>query len=82
MLVRDQIRKFIQEAFLVDDFSDDDSFLATGLIDSLGILQLVSFVEATYGIRVPDTDLVPDNFDSVARLAAYVKRSSDRPRAA
>ena len=76
MNVRDQVRHFIQDSFLVDDFSDDDSFLGTGLIDSLGIVQLVSFVESQYGMKVPDTDLVPSNFDSVANLAAYVERRS------
>ncbi len=81
MPVRDQIRRFIQESFLVDDFSDDESFLASGLIDSLGIVQLVSFVERTYAMKVPDRDLVPDNFDSVAKLAAYVERSRERPAA-
>jgi acyl carrier protein len=76
MNVRDQVRHFIQDSFLVDDFSDDDSFLGTGLIDSLGIVQLVSFVESQYGMKVPDTDLVPSNFDSVANLTAYVERRS------
>jgi acyl carrier protein len=76
MRVRDQIRQFIRESFLVDEFEDDQSFMATGLIDSLGILQLVSFVESTFAVQVPDTDLVPEHFDSVARLAAYVERRS------
>lgn len=74
MHVRDRIRQFIRESFLVDDFHDDQSFMGTGLIDSLGILQLVSFVESTFAVQVPDTDLVPEHFDSVARLAAYVER--------
>jgi acyl carrier protein len=81
-MVREQIRRFIQNSFLVDDFADDASFLATGLIDSLGIAQLVAFVESTYAIRVPDADLVPDNFDSVAQLAAYVQRKSKQPQSA
>ena len=71
---REHIRQFIRESFLVDDFTDDQSFLATGLIDSLGVLQLVSFVEATFGLQVPDVDLVPEHFDSVERLAEYVRR--------
>jgi acyl carrier protein len=81
MTVRDQITKFIRDSFLVDDVRDDESFLASGIIDSLGIVQLVSFVESQYGFKVPDTDLVPENFDSVAKLAAYVDRRS-RGRAA
>jgi acyl carrier protein len=76
MLVQDQIRQFIRDSFFVDEFSNDDSFLASGLLDSLGIVQLVSFVEQTFAITVPDTDLVPENFDSVAKLAAYVDRRS------
>jgi acyl carrier protein len=79
--VREQIRQFIRDSFLVDDFADDDSFMGTGLIDSLGIVQLVSFVEAEYAVKVPDTDLLPSNFDSVEKLAAYVERRS-RDRAA
>ena len=81
MAVRDQIRQFIRDSFLVDDIDDDESFLASGIIDSLGIVQLVSFVESQYGLQVPDTDLVPEYFDSVAKLAAYVERGS-RDRAA
>lgn len=74
MSARDQIRRFIRDSFLVDEFGDEESFLASGIVDSLGILQLVSFVETEYGLSVPDTDLTPDNFDSVAKLAAYVER--------
>jgi acyl carrier protein len=81
MNVREQIRQFIRDSFLVDEFADDDSFLGTGLIDSLGIVQLVSFVESEYSVKVPDTDLVPSNFDSVVKLADYVERRS-RDRAA
>ena len=76
MLVHEQLRQFIRDSFLVDDFSDEESFLASGIIDSLGIVQLVSFVEAEFGVKVPDTDLVPANFDSVAKLAAYVERTT------
>jgi acyl carrier protein len=74
MPVSDQIRQFIRDSFLVDDFTDDESFLASGLLDSLGIVQLVSFVEGEFALRVPDTDLVPENFDSVTKLAAYIER--------
>jgi acyl carrier protein len=82
MAVRDQLRRFISDAFLVDDFSDDASFLAGGIIDSLGVMQLVAFVESEFALRVPEADLVPENFDSVARLAEYVERSLERNRAA
>jgi acyl carrier protein len=71
---RARLRSFIQDSFLVDRFSDEDSFLGTGLIDSLGMMQLVAFVEGEWAIHVEDAELVPENFDSVARVAAFVER--------
>jgi len=75
MRVQDRVRQFIKDSFLVDEVGDDESFLASGIIDSLGVMQLVSFIESELGNKVPDTDLVPENFDSVARIAAYVERT-------
>jgi len=78
MDVSSKVREFIRGSFLVDEFKDDDSFLANGLIDSLGMMQLVSFVESEWKLSVKDTDLVPENFDSVANIAAFVARSQSR----
>jgi acyl carrier protein len=74
MTVRDDLREFIRSALLVDDLGDDDSFLETGAVDSLGIVQLMGFVEAELGVPVTEEDLVPANFDSVAKLDAFVQR--------
>lgn len=74
MSVRESVRRFMQDAFLVDDFDDDQSFIGTGLVDSLGVMQLVAFVESEYGVKVADPELVPENFDSVARVACFVER--------
>ena len=74
-----EIRSFIVENFLYgqdDGFSDDVSFLEKGIIDSTGVLELVSFVEDKYGISVDDEELVPENFDSLNNLAAYIARKS------
>jgi acyl carrier protein len=54
-------------------FADDDSFLEGGLIDSTGVLELVLFVEETFGIKVEDEELIPDNFDSVNRIVEFAK---------
>lgn len=54
----------------------DEDMLAADLIDSLGITELVSFLEAKYGIEVADEDLTPDNFRSVDAIAAFVARKS------
>jgi acyl carrier protein len=78
MDVSSRVREFIRGSFLVDEFKDDDSFLANGLIDSLGMMQLVSFVEGEFQLPVKDTDLVPENFDSVANIAAFVARARSR----
>lgn len=73
-LIRDYIAKnllFSESGFSYDD---DASFLDEGIIDSLGIIELVTFVEKQFGISVADQDLVPDNFDSVRKLDAFVRR--------
>jgi len=73
-----QLREFIAKNFLFSDkgftHSDDASFLEGGIIDSLGIIELVTFVEKQYGISVADNELLPDNFDSVAKLSAFIVR--------
>ena len=75
--IEHEIRRFITENFLYGrplEFSGDDSFLEMGLIDSTGILELVSFLEKQYQITVEDVDLVPENLDSIAQLASFVER--------
>jgi acyl carrier protein len=53
---------------------DGDSLIDAGLIDSTGVLELVGFLEQEFGIDVADEDLVPENLDSIARLAAFIDR--------
>lgn len=77
MTVEEQVRHYIDEKLLVGgsrDYKDEASFLQTGIVDSLGILDLVSFVEERFGIEVDDDEVVPDNFDSVQQLSSYVRR--------
>jgi acyl carrier protein len=74
MSFRERLRQFIKDSFFVDEIEDDQSFLETGVIDSLGVLQIVSLVESETATKVPDIDLVPENFDSIARIVAYVER--------
>jgi acyl carrier protein len=76
--LRSSVRRFISDNFLfredVDAFSDDDSFLEAGIIDSTGVLELISFLEAQFSIEVADEEMVPENFDSVTRIVAYLQR--------
>jgi len=78
--VERDVTAFIVENFLFGNTADaparDASFMDTGLIDSTGILELVAHLEATYGISVGDDQLVPENLDSVANIAAFVVRQA------
>ena len=77
MDVRETIREFISNNFLRGDesrtFDDDDSFLENDMIDSVGIVELVVFIEETFGFRVEDEEIIPANFDSVNQLIVYVR---------
>jgi acyl carrier protein len=68
------IRDFVIDTFFVADLGDDTSFLESGMIDSLGMAQLVAFVEERFDLRIADEELLPENLDSVARIAAFVER--------
>ncbi|MCA9675685.1 MAG: acyl carrier protein [Kofleriaceae bacterium] len=77
--VERDVTAFIVENFLFGSAADAPapatSFMETGLIDSTGILELVAWLESTYGIAVADDQLVPENLDSVANIAAFVVRT-------
>jgi acyl carrier protein len=78
--IKVQIRRYVAQNFLFSDngfeLSDDASFLEEGIVDSTGVLELVLFVEDTYNIEVDDDEIVPDNFDSVGSLAAFIERET------
>jgi acyl carrier protein len=50
-----------------------DDLLAVGILDSLGILQLVAFMEEKFGVKVPDEDVVYENFHSISAISSYVE---------
>lgn len=76
--VKTEIRAFIVENFLFGDtgrpLDDDMSLIENDVVDSTGILELVSFLEERFGIAVADADIVPANLDAIDRIAAYVER--------
>lgn len=75
-----QIREYIDANLFIEGgheaLTDEDSFLEKGIIDSTGVLELVNWMEATFGFEVDDTELVPENLDSISRLAAFVERKT------
>jgi acyl carrier protein len=78
------IRGYIAETILFSGktypYPDSASFLDEGIVDSMNVLELVTFVEKQFGIKVDDTDIVPDNFDSVSGIAAYVGKKQSKGR--
>jgi len=81
MEVEATIRKFIIENFVFeedDNLKRDTSFLENGIIDSTGILELVMFIEETYGISVEDEEIVPENLDSISNIAEYVQKKQEQ----
>jgi acyl carrier protein len=72
--IHETIRQFIAEVFFVDNFDANASFLEEGVIDSTGMLELVLFVESTYGFKVADDELLPENLDSLNKVAAFIER--------
>ncbi|BBO81347.1 acyl carrier protein [Desulfosarcina ovata subsp. sediminis] len=77
--VKGKIRDFIIENFLfgnADGLQDDTSFLEEGIIDSTGVLELVTFLEETFEIQVDDEELIPENLDSINNVTAYLERKA------
>ncbi len=77
-----QLRSFISDTFFVDGFAEDDSFLRKGIIDSTGMMELVAFVEQAFGIKVSDSELVPQNLDSLKNLSQFIERKRAQATAA
>ena len=72
-----KVREFVIENYLFGDsgqIEEDTSFLGSGIIDSTGILELVSFLEETYGISIDDEELIPENFDSLKNIDKFLRK--------
>ncbi|MAT97955.1 MAG: hypothetical protein CL608_12485 [Anaerolineaceae bacterium] len=73
------LKEYIREELMngsSTELDESENLLAAGIIDSLGILRLVSFVEEKFGIEVPDEDVTIDNFQSVKAMSDYVASQS------
>jgi acyl carrier protein len=80
-----KVREFIVEKFLFGDgksLKDDTSFLEAGVVDSTGVLELIMFLEETYGIKVEDDELVPENMDTLQNIACFLDKKLKRSGAA
>lgn len=67
------VREFIVENFILDaGIAGDESLTRSGVVDSMGVLELIMFLEQRFGLTVPDEHAVPENLDSVDRIVRYV----------
>jgi acyl carrier protein len=75
--VIEEVRAFLRENFMLDaavPLAADDSFMDNHILDSTGFIELIGFIEERFGLAVGDEEMVPENFDSLANIAAYVTR--------
>ncbi len=78
---KQKIRSFIVENFYVPEsqnLADDTPLIESGIVDSTGVLEVVAFLEQTFSIAIPDHDVLPQNLDTIGRIANYVTRMTSR----
>ena len=80
MSVEEKIREFVLENYLFTDdgaaLDNNDSFMDKGIVDSTGILEIITFIEDEYGITVDDDEMVPENLDSVSNIVIFVGKKT------
>jgi len=76
MKVEQEIRRYIIENILFEDADNMDeniSFQESGILDSMGFLELITFIEAKFAIKIHDTELTPKNFDTLQKMSSFVE---------
>lgn len=83
MSVEQTVRNYILENFLFTTDASvlgvDESFLAKGIIDSTGMLEVIYFLEDKFGIRINDAEMIPENLDSISNIVRFVERKTNKP---
>ena len=76
--IKDRVRAYIVENFVMGSskfvLNDTDSFMDKHVVDSTGFLELVTFIEDSWGVTVEDDEMIPENLDSLANIEAFVNR--------
>jgi len=71
--VKKQLIDFLKENFIMpENFSEEDSFLEKGIIDSTGVIELVTFLEENFDIKIEDDEIVPENLDSLKNIEKFL----------
>ncbi len=70
------IKNFIQSELVKDkarcSLQDDDNLIEKGIIDSLGIMKLLAYMEESFSISISDDELIPDNFETINAISAFL----------
>ena len=77
--VAQRVRQFIVDNFFVSDpsaLAGDASLITGGFVVSTGLLEVIAFLETEYGIRVLDEETIPENLETIGRIAAFVSRKA------
>jgi len=80
--IRTAVLNFLQTNFLFDEkkqIADNESLLGAGIVDSTGILEMIGFLEETYSVKFLDDELIAENFDSLGRIASFLKKKIGTP---
>jgi acyl carrier protein len=73
--VKEKLIMFLNEYFIKETglvVKDDTSFLDEGIIDSTGVIELVTYIEIAFEIKVEDEEIIPDNLDSINKLVDFI----------
>ena len=82
MDIQQTVRRFLLENYFFDDgehLQEEDSFLESGILDSVGVLELVTFLEKSFNIQIKDEELVPENLDSLKSITAFLENKKGIP---
>jgi acyl carrier protein len=75
--IEGDVRRFMADNFILDEsagpLDGDESLTQSGVLDSMGVLELILFIEERFGVHVPDEDTLPQNLDTVDRIVGYVR---------
>jgi acyl carrier protein len=69
------IKNFIRTELIYDDekdFDENTNLIERGIVDSMSLVRLISFIEENYGIQVQDEDIVPENFSSLKKISSFI----------
>jgi len=81
MQLESEIQQYVAENLLFSErfpYGPVTSFLQEGILDSMGVMELVTYVSTAFGIDIDAQDVTPENFDSINRLASYIRRQQTK----